>query len=109
MKEKLLDYLYDFWKKNNDEKYNEILKKQLNDAIYKDGVKGADTLLDWCREDYEEYYKQNGITQEELEECFGDVNCGKLDDVWDICNYYLDYCNNDMTEEDILNWLNNMN
>ena len=65
MKERLLNTLYNFWKKNNNEEYNKILKEQLNDAIYKNGLKGADTLLAWCRDSYVEYYEKEGITQEE--------------------------------------------
>ena len=25
-----------------------------------------------------------------------------LQDIWDICNWYLDYCNKDMTEKELL-------
>ena len=99
MKERLLNTLYNFWKKNNNEEYNKTLKEQLNDAIYKNGLKGADTLLDWCRDSYVEYYEKEGITQEELKEHNGDVDCGELDNIWDICNWYLDYLNATNVEE----------
>jgi len=98
MKEKLIKKLYDFWKKD-DENYNKTLLEQLNNEIYNNSNNGAETLLDWCRDSYEEYYKENGITQEELEKHCGNVDCGELDNIWNICNWYLDYCNEEMGED----------
>lgn len=92
MKEKLINRSYDFWKSYT-EYYNldnKNLKENIIQAVNK-GEQGAEELLDWCREEFE-YFQDNTYT--EMEE--------DLNRIWDICNYYLDYCNKDMTENELL-------
>lgn len=116
MKELLIKKLYDFWSIIDDDK-----KKLLEEITQNinDGKNGAETLLDWCRNDYdmikEQYQKKHNLTEEEMEKIIED-NCGSynfmyneipyvsdLDDIWDLCNWYLDYLNGDITDEELLN------
>lgn len=93
MKEKLINRLYDFWKSYT-EYYNldnKNLKENITQAVNK-GEQGAEELLDWCREEFE-YFQDNTYTEMEKD----------LNRVWDICNWYLDYTqNNNMTEKNLL-------
>ena len=114
MKEKLFERLYNYWKKE-DEKYNTILKEQLTNAIFNDGKKGANTLLDWCRDDYDKckyiYMEKHNLSEEEmekiLEEHYGDCTIiyqemdfiEELDAIWDLCNWYLDFLNENIITE----------
>lgn len=119
MKELLIKKLYDFWSITDDDK-----KKLLEEITQNinDGKNGAETLLDWCRNDYdmvkEQYQKKHNLTEEEIKYIIED-NCGSynfmyneipyvsdLDDIWDLCNWYLDYLNGDITEEELLNLIN---
>ena len=98
MKEKLIDRLYDFWK-SYIEYYNldnKDLKENITQAVNK-GEQGAEELLDWCRNEFE-YFQSNMYT--EMEE--------NLNRIWDICNWYLDYIqNNKMTEKNLLELIEN--
>lgn len=115
MKELLIERLYDFWNKTDDDK--ETLLKEITQNV-NDGISGAEILLDWCRNDYdmvrEQYQKLHNLTDDEMEKVM-EENCGTyefmyneipyvidLEDIWDICNWYLDYCNKDMTEKELL-------
>ena len=79
------------------------------------GKNGAEDLLDWCRDDYdrakENYMKLHNLNEDEMEKIMED-NCGnfkfmydeigfleELDEIWNICNWYLDYCNDEMGED----------
>ena len=115
MKELLIEKLYDFWNKTDDDK--ETLLKEITQNV-NDGISGAEILLDWCRSDYdtikEQYQKLHNLTDNEMEKVM-EENSGSyefmyneipyvidLENIWDICNYYLDYCNKDITEKDLL-------
>ena len=115
MKELLIERLYDFWSETDDDK--ETLLKEITQNV-NDGISGAEVLLDWCRSDYdmvrEQYQKAHSLTDDEMEKVM-EENCGSyefmyseipyvidLEDIWDICNWYLDYCNKDMTEKELL-------
>ena len=115
MKEKLIEKLYDLWKDTDDDK--EQLLQEITKNV-NDGKDGAEVLLDWCRCDYdgirEQYMKLHNLNEDEMEQIM-EENCGDyefmyeeipyasyLQDIWDLCNYYLDYCNEDMTEEELL-------
>ena len=94
----MIDRLYDFWKSYT-EYYNldnKDLKENITQAVNK-GEQGAEELLDWCRNEFE-YFHSNMYT--EMEE--------DLNRIWDICNWYLDYTqNNKMTEKDLLELIEN--
>lgn len=77
VKQKMLEQLSQYWKDDTE---------NIKIALQK-GKEGAEELLDWCRDDYD---KQEN-TENEL-----------LDRVWDICNWYLDFCNGDRTKENLL-------
>lgn len=115
MKELLIERLYDFWSKTDDDK--ETLLKEITQNV-NDGISGAKILLDWCRNDYdmvrEQYQKLHNLTDDEMEKVM-EENCGTyefmyneipyvidLENIWDICNWYLDYCNKSMTEKELL-------
>lgn len=115
MKEKLIEKLYDLWKDTDDNK--EELLKEITTNV-NDGIDGANVLLDWCRCDYdgirEQYMKLHNLNEDELgeimEEHFGTYEfmydeipyASYLQNIWDLCNWYLDYCNNDMDEKELL-------
>jgi hypothetical protein len=118
MKEKLITRLYDFWGKTDDDKAQ--LLKEITENV-NEGVNGAEVLLDWCRCDYdnvkEQYMKMHNINEDEMEKIM-EEHCGdytfmyedipyvsELDNIWDISNWFLDYCNGDMTEEELESWL----
>ena len=116
MKEKLINRLYDFWLKTDDD--NIKLLEEITNNV-NNGIDGAEVLLDWCRNDYdtikEQYQKLHNLTDTEMEKIM-EENCGsyefmydeipyieELDKIWNICNWYLDYTqNNKMTEKDLL-------
>ena len=115
MKEKVIKQLYDFWSKTDDD--NTKLLEQITNNV-NNGLDGAEVLLDWCSCDYdgirEQYMKLHNLSEEEMEKIM-EEHCGAyefmydeipyaidLQDIWDLCNWYLDYCNNDMTEEELL-------
>lgn len=116
IKEIIIKKLYDFWNKTDDnkEKLLEEIKQNIND-----GEEGIIVLLDWCRNDYdmikEQYRIKHNLTEDEMYKIMDD-NLGTydfmydeipyvsyLDDIWDLCNWYLDYINGDMSEKDLLN------
>lgn len=115
MKELLIKKLYDFWSETGDDK--ETLLKEITNNV-NDGTHGAEVLLDWCRNDYDtikkQYQKLHNLTDTEMdkvmEENYGSYEfmykeipyASDLQDIWDLCNYYLDYCNSDITEEELL-------
>lgn len=107
MESKLIKKLYDYWACTDDD-LNESLFENLCDIINNKGKNGAEELLDWCRCEYdrarEDYSKKHDLTDEEMEEIMED-NCGsyefmyeelpyveELEEIWDLCNFYLDYC-----------------
>lgn len=107
MKEKLIKELYDYWA-CTDEDLNNGLYDNLCDIINNKGEKGAEELLDWCRSEYdrarEDYMEIHSLDENDMEKIMED-NFGAyefmydevpyvsdLDNIWDICNYYLDYC-----------------
>ena len=115
MKEKFIERLFDFWKDGTDD---EELLERLKEIVNNKGVDGAEELLDWCRNDYdtikEQYQKLHNLTDNEMDKIM-EENYGSyefmydeipyaidLQDIWDICNYYLDYCNKDMIENELL-------
>ena len=120
MKEKLIDRLYNFWKSYT-EYYNldnKNLKENITQAVNK-GEQGAEELLDWCRDDYDgirsQYQILHNLSEDEMERVmekhFGCYEfmyeeipyTEELDEIWDICNWYLDYTqNNKITEKDLL-------
>ena len=108
LQDKLIDKLYNFWK-HNDTTRDNFLLKNITTIVKKDGIDGANILLDWCRDDYdkirEKYMKLHKINEDEMEKIM-DSHSGTyefmyeklpevswLDEIWDLCNYYLDYCN----------------
>ena len=116
IKEIIIKKLYDFWNKTDDNK--EKLLEEITQNI-NNGEEGIETLLDWCRNDYdmvrEQYQVKHNLTEEEVEKIMDD-NLGTydfmydeipyvsyLDEIWDLCNWYLDYVNGDMTEKELLN------
>ena len=68
MKELLIEKLYDFWNKTDDDK--ETLLKEITQNV-NDGISGAEVLLDWCRNDYdtikEQYQKLHNLTDNEMD------------------------------------------
>lgn len=126
LQEKLIDKLYDFWKQDKEEEYNNTLLEQLNDEIKNKGINGAETLLDWCRDDFDEcrktYMEIHSLDEDEMEKIMED-NLGdytfmyeevpyasELDEIWDLCNYYLDYCNEetDLNLNNVLSFIYNI-
>lgn len=115
LKQVVIDKLYDFWSTNDTDKVQ--LFKEITDNV-NDGKDGAETLLDWCRISYDgvqdTYRNNHDLTEEEMFEVM-EENSGNyefmydeipyvswLDEVWDLCNWWLDYVNGQMTEEDLL-------
>lgn len=111
----LIKKLYDFWSITDDNK--EKLLQEITQNI-NDGKSGVETLLDWCRNDFdmikEQYQIKHNLTEKEMEKIIED-NCGSynfmyneipyasdLEDIWDLCNWYLYYINGDMTEKELL-------
>jgi len=114
MKEKLIKRLYNYWACTDDD-LNNGLWENISDIINNKGKNGAEDLLDWCRDDYdrakENYMELHNLNEDEMEKIMED-NCGtfefmydeigfleELDEIWDICNWYLDYCNDEMGED----------
>lgn len=88
----LLNRLFNFWKDSVDNK--EDFKNQLREIIFDNGIDGAETLLDFCREDFEEIpieEQENGEHED-------------LNKIWDICNWYLDLLQKDNVS---IEWLIN--
>lgn len=106
MKEKLIEKLYDFWKQTDDDKDKLLKEIETNVNDKKDG---AEVLLDWCRCDYDyckntymEIHSLNKYEMEKImEEHLGDYTfmyeevpyASELEEIWNLCNCYLDYCN----------------
>ena len=126
MKELLIEKLYDFWSKillsklslTDDDK--ETLLKEITQNV-NDGISGVEVLLDWCRNDYdmikEQYRKLHNLTYNEMDKIM-EENCGTyefmydeipyaidLQDIWDLCNWYLDFLNGSIITE---KWLEEM-
>ena len=120
MKEKLIKRLYDFWKDYN-EHYNlgnENLKERITQAV-NSGEQGVEELLDWCRDNYdnirEQYQMLHNLSDDEMEMTM-EENLGgyefmygeipfveELEEIWDICNWLLDYTQgNSITEKELL-------
>lgn len=114
MKEKLIKRLYNYWACTDDD-LNNGLWENISDIINNKGKNGAEDLLDWCRDDYdrakENYMELHNLNEDEMEKIMED-NCGtfefmydeigfleELDEIWDICNWYLDYCNDEIGED----------
>lgn len=114
MKEKLIKRLYNYWACTDDD-LNNGLWENISDIINNKGKNGAEDLLDWCRDDYDRakgnYMELHNLNEDEMEKIMED-NCGtfefmydeigfleELDEIWDICNWYLDYCNDEMGED----------
>ena len=115
MKNKVIKQLYDFWSKTDND--NAKLLEEITNNV-NDGLDGAKVLLDWCRNDYdtikEQYKKLHNLTDTEMDKVM-EENRGSyefmydeipyaidLQDIWNLCNYYLDYCNKDITENELL-------
>ena len=115
MKDKLIEKLYDFWSKTDND--NAKLLEEITNNV-NNGLDGAKVLLDWCRNDYdtikEQYKKLHNLTDTDMNKVM-EENRGSyefmydeiphaidLQDIWDLCNYYLDYCNKDITENELL-------
>jgi len=81
MANKLAKLLYNCWKDGteSDKHLLENIKRELNS-----GKSGAEHLLDWAREYFED--NESG-------------NYPQYDTAWDICNWYYDYLNKDMTKK----------
>ena len=124
MKEKVIKQLYDFWSKTDDD--NTKLLEEITNNV-NNGLDGAEVLLDWCRSDYDgirsQYQILHNLSEDEMdrvmEENFGCYEfmyeeipyAEKLDEIWDICNEYLDYCYEELeklieTKEKELKYLN---
>ena len=115
MKEKVIKQLYDFWSKTDDN--NTKLLEEITNNV-NNGTDGAEVLLDWCRNDYDgirsQYQILHNLSEDEMERVMEEHSgcyefmyeeipyAEELDEIWDICNYYLDYCNKDMTENELL-------
>lgn len=113
MKEKLINRLYEFITRT-DEKCSDNVLENLNDLINNKGKNGAEELLDYCIYCYdklkENYMALHNIDEDKmteiLDEHFGDYKfmyeeipyAVELDNIWDLCNWYLDYC--DATTDD---------
>lgn len=124
MKEKLIKRLYEFYS-CTDEDLNNGLWENLNDIINNKGKKGAEELLDWCVCEYdnirERYMELKKIDETEMEkildENFGNYDfiynddidlynfAKEVDEIWDLSNFYLDYCNGDIDENKMLYYL----
>lgn len=115
MKEKFINKLYDFWSRNDDNK--ELLLKEITDNV-NNGVEGIEVLLDWCRNDFDNakdrYRVLHNLNEEEVEKIM-EENYGNyefmyreidyledLDYIWNLCNWYLDYLQNNGIDEE---WL----
>ena len=122
MKEKLIKRLYNYWACTDDD-LNNGLWENISDIINNKGKNGAEDLLDWCRDDYdkakENYMELHNLNADEMDKIM-EENCGSyefmyneipyvidLENIWDICNYYLDYCNKDITENELLELIEN--
>lgn len=117
VEEKLINRLYNFWKKDSKEEDKELLDR-LKTIIYNHEVTGAEELCDWCRDDYdsirEDYQALHNLTDDEMEQIMDDnfgayefmyndiPRVSDLDKIWDICNWYLDYCDGSMDAEKLL-------
>lgn len=79
---KLTTILYNCWKHDtkNDKGLLEGIKREL-----KSGKSGAEHLLDWARDFYDNDKNNDFYTQHDI--------------AWDICNWYYDYLNKDMTKK----------
>ena len=116
MKNKLIERLYDFWKKTYDDR--EVLLGEITKEVCENGIEGANTLLDWVRCDYEcvryEYRRLHNLTDDEVEKIM-EENSGtydfmyneipyvsELDSIWELLNHYLDYCCGYMNEDEML-------
>lgn len=102
---------------------DKTLGDKVKENVYRGNV-GAEELLDWCRCDYDNFTKQykllHGLTEEEMSELL-DKHCGTmefmyndiplvaiLDDIWEVCNNYLDYCEGVLSEQSLIDWLDCM-
>lgn len=92
VQELLYNNLFNVWKQITTD--TEELKKELKEEIFNNGINGANTLLDWCRTDFENYNEEDNIYEE-------------LENAWDWANWYLDYLQGKETEESIINLLKN--
>lgn len=81
MTNKLAKLLYNCWKTDTDS--DKTLLKDIKMEL-KSGKAGAEHLLDWARDAYED----DNLT-----------NTHDLDTAWDFCNWYYDYLNKDMTKK----------
>lgn len=121
MKEKLINRLYDFWLKTDDD--NIKLLEEITNNV-NNGIDGAEVLLDWCRNDYDgirsQYQILHNLSEDEMERVMEEHSgcyefmyeeipyTEELDEIWDICNWYLDYTqNNKITEKDLLELIEN--
>lgn len=102
---------------------DKTLGARVKENVYRGNV-GAEELLDWCRCDYDNFRKQyktlHGLTEEQMSELldkhygtydfmYNDIPFVQtLDEIWEICNLYLDYCEGILSERDLLNELNCM-
>lgn len=116
IEEIVIKKLYDLWSSTDDD--SSKLLQEITDNV-NGGIEGAENLLDWCRCDYDmcrdRYRALHNLSEEEMEKVM-EENLGTyefmynevpyaswLEDIWDLCNWYLDYINGDMTEKELLN------
>lgn len=119
---KMYSTLHDFWYAYY--KYyggNADLIDNFISTALRNGVQGAEDLLDDCRMAFDKiqevYRTKYNLTEEDMEQVmkdhFGDYTfmyndieyVEDLDAIWNVCNLYLDYVNNDMTGQKLLNLL----
>ena len=98
MKYKLIKRLYNFWSKVNPNdgsiKLSKSLLKNIKYQVNICGIKGAETLLDWCHMDFDNITKDND-------------NYEELIKIWDICNWYLDYLNGSFSKKELIDKIEN--
>jgi hypothetical protein len=114
------EYIYQDKEKLEEKQSKELLLKEITDIVNNNK---AQELLDWCIDDYdkvkEDYQELYNITDEKMEKImddnFGDYRfmyneipyVEELDNIWDLCNWFLDYVNGDTKEDWLLDMIEN--
>lgn len=116
MKEKIEQKLFDYFSYDCTDKEQEDNLKDLIKMEVELGKNGVEHLLDWCRDEYDtinaKYKQLHNLNDEEFEllidehsGCYEFMydeidNLEDLDNIWDLCNWYLDYLQGSMTLEE---------